>query len=37
MKFLKNLVSTILITASIAILAWLVVSWIDVLITELAE
>ena len=31
MKFLKNLVSTILITASIAILAWLAVSWIDVL------
>ncbi len=31
MKFLKHLVSTILIAASIAILAWLVVSWVDVL------
>lgn len=31
MKFLKNLVSAILIAASIAILAWLAVSWIDVL------
>ena len=31
MKFLKNLASTILIAASIAILAWLAVSWIDVL------
>ena len=31
MKFLKKLISTILITASIAILIWLVVSWIDVL------
>ncbi|CVI68212.1 hypothetical protein BN3660_01124 [Eubacteriaceae bacterium CHKCI004] len=31
MKFLKHLVSAILIAASIAILAWLVVSWVDVL------
>lgn len=31
MKFLKHLVSTILIAASIAILAWLAVSWVDVL------
>ena len=31
MKFLKHLVSTILIAASIAILVWLVVSWVDVL------
>lgn len=31
MKFLKKLISTILIAASIAILIWLVVSWIDVL------
>ena len=31
MKFLKNLASAILIAASIAILAWLVVSWVDVL------
>lgn len=31
MKFLKKLISTILIAASIAILAWLAVSWIDVL------
>ena len=31
MKFLKNLVSAILIAASIAILIWLVVSWVDVL------
>ena len=31
MKFLKNLASAILIAASIAILAWLAVSWIDVL------
>lgn len=31
MKFLKHLVSTILIAASIAILVWLVVSWADVL------
>lgn len=31
MKFLKHLISTILIAASIAILAWLTVSWIDVL------
>ena len=31
MKFLKHLVSTILIAASIAILVWLVVSWTDVL------
>ena len=31
MKFLKHLVSTILIAASIAILAWLVISWMDVL------
>ena len=31
MKFLKHLVSAILIAASIAILIWLVVSWIDVL------
>lgn len=31
MKFLKNLASTILIAASIAILIWLVVSWVDVL------
>ena len=31
MKFLKKLISTILIAASIAILAWLVVSWVDVL------
>lgn len=31
MKFLKNLASAILIAASIAILVWLVVSWVDVL------
>lgn len=31
MKFLKHLISTILIAASIAILIWLAVSWIDVL------
>lgn len=31
MKFLKNLASAILIAASIAILIWLVVSWVDVL------
>ncbi len=31
MKFLKHLVSTILIAASIAILVWLVISWVDVL------
>ena len=31
MKFLKHLVGAILIAASIAILAWLVVSWVDVL------
>lgn len=31
MKFLKNLISAVLIAASIAILAWLVVSWVDVL------
>lgn len=31
MKFLKNLASTILIAASIAILVWLVISWVDVL------
>lgn len=31
MKFLKNLACAILIAASIAILAWLVVSWVDVL------
>ena len=31
MKFLKHLISTILIAASIAILIWLVVSWVDVL------
>lgn len=31
MKFLKKLISTILIAASISILIWLVVSWIDVL------
>ena len=31
MKFLKNLASAILIAASIAILAWLVGSWVDVL------
>lgn len=31
MKFLKNLASTILIAASIAILVWLAVSWVDVL------
>ena len=31
MKFLKNLACAILIAASIAILIWLVVSWIDVL------
>lgn len=31
MKFLKKLINTILIAASIAMLIWLVVSWIDVL------
>ena len=31
MKFLKNLVGAVLIAASIAILAWLVISWVDVL------
>lgn len=31
MKFLKKLISTILIAASITILIWLVVSWVDVL------
>lgn len=31
MKFLKHLISAILIAASIAILVWLVVSWVDVL------
>lgn len=31
MKFLKHLVGAILIAASIAILIWLVVSWVDVL------
>ncbi len=31
MKFLKNLASTILIAASIAILVWLVISWVDML------
>lgn len=31
MKFLKHLVGAILIADSIAILIWLVVSWVDVL------
>lgn len=31
MKFLKNLACAILIAASIAILVWLVISWVDVL------
>lgn len=31
MKFLKNLASAVLIAASIAILVWLVGSWVDVL------
>ena len=31
MKFLKNLACAILIAASIAILGWLVISWVDVL------
>lgn len=31
MKFLKKLISAILIATSIAILIWLAVSWIDVL------
>ena len=31
MKFLKNLACAILIAASIAILIWLVGSWVDVL------
>lgn len=31
MKFLKHLVGAILIAASIAILIWLVISWVDVL------
>ena len=31
MKFLKDLISAILIAACIAILVWLVVSWADVL------
>ena len=30
MKFLKNLACAILIAASIAILVWLVISWVDV-------
>lgn len=32
MKFLKHLVSTILIAASIAMAGWLIVSWIDILL-----
>ena len=31
MKFLKHLVGAILIATSIVILAWLVISWVDVL------
>lgn len=31
MKFLKNLACAILIAASITILVWLVISWVDVL------
>lgn len=31
MKFLKNLACAILIAACIAILVWLVISWVDVL------